>query len=151
MRLTSSAFEPNAALPARYTCEGQNESPPLRWDGVPEGTQAFALILHDPDAVSGDFVHWLMWNIPGDARELPSATVPPGAIQGANGRGEPEFMGPCPPAGTGVHRYRFILLALDAALDLEEGADRDALLAAVAGHELARAELIGLYEHGADA
>lgn len=142
--LTSSAFDEGQPIPERFSCDGDNVSPPLDWGSVPEGTRSLALVLHDPDAPSGDFTHWVGWNIdPGTAglEEGAHATV-----EGANGFGENGYGGPCPPPGHGAHRYFHELFALDIELDLEEGASREQLEDAIEGHVLEGAELIGTYE-----
>ena len=145
MQLTSTAFAPNGPIPSRHTCDGENDNPPLSILEVPPEARGLALIVHDPDAVSGDFAHWVAWNLPPDTHEIKSGLVPPNAIEGVNDFGKNGYGGPCPPEGTGIHRYRFVLFALDTALELPVSAGRDDLLKAMAGHELARAELVGLY------
>ncbi|MFO8011993.1 MAG: YbhB/YbcL family Raf kinase inhibitor-like protein [Phycisphaerae bacterium] len=150
--LTSSAFENGGRIPQHYTGEGDDQSPPLAWTDPPEGTQAFALVCDDPDAPVGTWDHWLIWNIPGNTQELP-AGVPTtetvadlgGAAQGKNGWGNVGYGGPMPPPGHGDHHYNFALYALDAKLDLAPGADKQALMEAVEGHVLGKAELTGLY------
>ncbi len=156
MVLSSSAFEPNRDIPAKYTADGEDVSPPLSWQGVPEGTQEFVLICDDPDAPTPDpWVHWVMYKIPGSTRSLPEA-IPPqerleqpaGALQGVNswhtGR-RIGYRGPSPPPGSGVHHYHFKLYALDAPLDLPPGATKEEVLRAIQGHVLAQAELVGTY------
>jgi len=150
--LTSSAFESNGRIPKRYTGEGEDISPPLAWSDPPDGTQAFALVCDDPDAPVGTFDHWLIWNLPADARELPegvptTATVEGlgGAAQGKSGFGKVGYGGPMPPPGHGDHHYHFRLYALDAPLDLDPGAEKRALEQAMEGHVLGQAELTGLY------
>ena len=142
--LTSPAFHEGQPIPERFSCDGDNVSPPLDWSSPPEGTRSLALILHDPDAPSGDFTHWVGWNIDpgtGGLEEGAHATV-----EGANGFGENGYGGPCPPPGHGAHRYFHELFALDTELDLEEGASREQLEDAIEGHVLGGAELIGTYE-----
>ena len=144
VELTSTAFDDGGRIPERYSCDGDDASPPLAWESLPEGTRSLALIVHDPDAPIGDFTHWVAWNIdpgPGGIGE----DVPPPA-QGANGRGETTYMGPCPPAGDGPHRYVHELFALDTELELERGATREQLEDAIDGHVLGGAELVGTYE-----
>lgn len=150
--LTSAAFEDDGRIPQQYSGEGDDQSPPLAWSDPPEGTQAFALVCDDPDAPAGTWDHWLIWNIPADTQELP-AGVPTtesvadlgGAAQGENGWGNVGYGGPMPPPGHGDHHYHFVLYALDATLDLAPGADKQALMAAMEGHVLGKAELTGLY------
>jgi len=156
MKLTSPAFEHNARIPRKHTGEGEDASPPLRWENPPAGTRAFALICDDPDAVRVAGIvwdHWLIWNLPAETRELPenvgrAPTLPAlgGARQGRNSWPRTGYNGPMPPPGSGPHRYRFRLYALDAPLDLPPNAGRPALEAAMKGHILAEAELVGVYE-----
>jgi Raf kinase inhibitor-like YbhB/YbcL family protein len=141
-RLTSPAFASNATIPERYTCRGDNLSPPLRWTAPPKGTKSFALELHDPDAPrAGGFTHWLAWGIRPSVRGLAVGRRAP--TEGANGSGEPGYTGPCPPSG--IHRYVFTLFALKAPLTLRTGADRAAFRAALKGKVLARARLVGRF------
>jgi len=147
--LTSSAFGEGAPIPDRHTCSGEELSPPLRWTDPPRGTRSFALIVDDPDAPRGTFTHWLLWNLPADAAELPEtgrggARLPDGALQGTNSGGAQGWMGPCPPPG-GPHRYFFTLYALDAELGLPAGAEPDAVRTAVERHTLGQAGLMGRY------
>jgi Raf kinase inhibitor-like YbhB/YbcL family protein len=144
--VTSSAFEANEPIPQRYTCEGDDLSPPLSWDEPPEGTRSFALVVEDPDAPGRVFTHWVAWGIPGDQRALDEGESAPGS--GKNDFGRQGWGGPCPPQGHGPHRYVFRLLALDTAeLELAwGGAGKDELERAVEGHLLAEASLVGTYE-----
>jgi len=141
MELSSPAFDANLPVPAAYTHKGAGLSPPLLIQGAPPGTQSFALVMHDPDAPHGDFLHWTMWNIPAGATALPENEVPPGAAQGANDFGRTGYGPPAPPSGT--HRYVFELYALDGRLALTAGASLKALRAAMENHILARALLTG--------
>lgn len=145
MELSSSAFRQNETIPVRYTCDGDNVSPPLTITGVPDGTVGLALVMDDPDApVAGGFVHWTVWNIDPATAEVPEDAVPQGGIEGQTSAGGGGYRGPCPPSGT--HRYFFKLYALDTELDLDpEAAGREELEAAMEGHILARAELVGTY------
>jgi len=149
IKITSAAFEEGGMIPRKYTCDGSDVSPPLAWSGVPEGTQSIALISDDPDAPMGTWVHWVIFNIPADTSELPE-NVPPGpelpggARQGETDFGRIEYGGPCPPSGT--HRYFFRIYALDAMLDLDSGATKKQLVAAMGGHILAQGELMGKYQ-----
>jgi Raf kinase inhibitor-like YbhB/YbcL family protein len=142
--LTSSVFDEGQPIPEKYSCDGENVSPSLSWSSPPEGTRSFALIVHDPDAPSGDFVHWVAWGIDPGAGGLEEGAHPPG--EGANGFGENGYGGPCPPPGHGAHRYFHELFALDTELDLEEGASSEQLEDAMEGHVLGGAELVGTYE-----
>ena len=140
-QLTSPAFADGDIIPDTYTCRGQNISPPLHIQGVPEGTDNLALIMHDPDAPSGDYLHWALWGINPDMADIGEFTVPNGAFQGTNSDGKAEYIGPCPPSGT--HRYIFDLYALDAQLDLAEGAAREDVMAAINDHRIAHVSLTG--------
>ena len=148
IKVSSEAFEEGGMIPAKYTCDEDDISPPLAWDSVPEGTKTLALICDDPDAPMGTWVHWVLFNLPVDISELPG-NVPPerelesGAKQGTNDFGRIGYGGPCPPGGT--HRYYFKLYALDAELDLEAGARKPKLLEAMEGHILAKGQLMGRY------
>jgi Raf kinase inhibitor-like YbhB/YbcL family protein len=144
LELTSAAFEEGEQIPAKYTCDGDELSPPLAWSSLPAGTRTLALIMHDPDAPSGDFAHWLAWNIDPEPGELPEGAAAP--AEGSNGFGRPGYGGPCPPPGHGAHRYFFHLHALDAELGLEPGAAREHLQDAIEGHVLAEAKLIGIFQ-----
>jgi Raf kinase inhibitor-like YbhB/YbcL family protein len=146
--LSSSEFIHESAVPARFSCDGENISPPLQWSDPPQGTESFALISDDPDAPGGMWVHWLLYNIPANVRTLPEAIppekeLPDGSRYGENSFGRLDYGGPCPPSGT--HRYFFKLYALDVILDLEPGATKEALLQAMEGHILAETVLIGTY------
>jgi len=148
MTLNSTAFTQGNSIPARYTCTSEDISPPLSWDAPPAGTQSLALIMDDPDAPAGTWVHWVIYNIPASARGLtenirPDAQLTDGSLQGKNSWGKLGYGGPCPPSGT--HRYFFKLYALDTVLELKSGASKSALLAAMEGHILSYAELMGTY------
>ena len=142
MELTSPAFAAGEPIPAAHTCDGADTPPPLGWSGVPAGAQALALIVDDPDAPRGTWLHWTVWNLPVAPGALPGA-----GVEGVNDFGNVGWGGPCPPSGT--HRYVFRLFALDAPLALAEGASRAELEGAMKGHVLARAELMGTYRRRA--
>ncbi|MBI4496425.1 MAG: YbhB/YbcL family Raf kinase inhibitor-like protein [Chloroflexi bacterium] len=147
--LMSSAFQMGQSIPARFTCDGHNVSPPLAWNGNPEATRALALIMDDPDAPGGVFTHWVLFNLPADLRGLaeavpPTEQAPDGSMQGRNDFGKIGYGGPCPPEGS-PHRYRFTLYALGRPLLLAPGASKSDLLEAMQGHILAQAELVGAY------
>jgi len=149
IKITSSAFEEGGLIPAKYTCDGADVSPPLQWDAVPEGTRSIALICDDPDAPMGTWVHWVLFNLPSDAKELAEnipteETLPNGAKQGVNDFGRIGYGGPCPPGGT--HRYFFKIYALDTEVDLQAGADKRRLLKTMEGHILGQDQLIGKYK-----
>jgi Raf kinase inhibitor-like YbhB/YbcL family protein len=147
--LKSGVFAPGAAIPQAHTCDGADASPPLTWSGAPAGTRAFALVVHDPDAPAGDWLHWVAWNIPAGTHALPAGiskkeSLPDGTQQGRNDFGKPGYGGPCPPGGT--HHYVFALYALDAMLTLSPDAPRDRIEKEIRAHELAMTELTGIYE-----
>jgi len=150
LQLTSDAFINGQSIPAKYTCIGKGISPALAWTEPPAGTQAFALIVDDPDAPGQTWVHWVLFNISASARSLQEdlpitgKNVDPNAIfVGSNSSGNASYQGPCPPSGT--HRYFFKLYALDTTLSLLSGATKDQLLKAMDGHILAQAELLGTF------
>lgn len=143
MIIASAAFERNGSIPAKYTCDGENISPPLTFSGVPEETKSLALIVDDPDATRGTWVHWTMWNIVPKTINIAPDSTPPGTVEGKTSFGKPGYGGPCPPSGT--HRYFFKLYALDANLNLDEKAEKQDLESAMAGHVLGQAELMGTY------
>jgi hypothetical protein len=143
--LTSPAFAEGADIPRRHTCDGENRSPRLTWRDPPAGARSFALIVDDPDAPSGTFTHWVLFNVPGGSTELPEAATV--GRSGRNDFGKSGYGGPCPPKGHGPHRYFFKLSALDVdALKLGDGASRAQLEAAMQGHILGTAQLVGRYK-----
>lgn len=142
MRLTSDLFQDNTPIPPAYTCKGPGMSPSLRITDIPAEAVSLALIMHDPDAPGGDFVHWLVWNIDSATEFIEEGAVPAAARQGVNGFGNIGYGGPCPPSGT--HRYVFELYALNTLLDMREGADRATLETALSQHIVATARLVGL-------
>lgn len=148
LSLSSSAFDHQSSIPSRYTCDGEDISPPLDWGEAPSGTQAYALIMDDPDAPAGTWDHWVLYNIPASVSLLeagipPDEELPNGALHGRNSWQDLGYGGPCPPDGT--HRYFFRLYALDSALDLSAGANKEQVLEAMEGHILGQAELMGTY------
>lgn len=149
--VSSPAFTDGQSIPTRYTCEGEDVSPPLQFTGVPKGTASLALIVDDPDAPDPaaptmTWVHWLLYDLPPDTGGLPEAVTafPPGTRFGTNDFGRTRYGGPCPPIGE--HRYRFKLYALDTMLPDLGRPDKEALLQAMDGHILEQALLIGLYQ-----
>jgi Raf kinase inhibitor-like YbhB/YbcL family protein len=147
--LTSAAFRSNGPISKKYTCDGDDISPPLSWTAPPEGTKSFALILDDPDAPVGTWVHWVLFNIPADTRSLPEDApaddqLPDGSRHGKNSWRRVGYGGPCPPPGS-AHTYVFKLYALAAKLDLPAGATMENVTDASTGKILARAELRGSY------
>lgn len=143
MNISSSVFQPGGPLPSKYTCDGEDISPPLTLSGVPAESQSLALIVDDPDAPRGDWVHWLLWNIPPNTGEILENSVPAGAVQGLTDFRRNDWGGPCPPSG--VHRYFFKLYALDTVLDLPANSGKAELEVALQGHILAEATLMGTY------
>ncbi len=131
-------------IPQRYTCEGENVCPTLMITDPPIDTQSFAIIVHDHDAQSGDFAHWLIWNIDPAVHEILKETTPIGATEGMNDFGAVGWGGPCPPSGK--HRYEFHLYALDTTLELETTSKKEDLRNAIRGHTLEEASIVGLYE-----
>jgi Raf kinase inhibitor-like YbhB/YbcL family protein len=154
MQLTSPAFKAGESIPVDYTCDGKDVSPPLTWINAPANVGSFALVMEDPDAPAGTWIHWLIYNIPGDSRKLEAAIKKTdrgsdGAIQGASWGVDTferkGYWGPCPPSGQS-HRYVFTLVALDQALALPPSATKSDFSRAIAGHILRKAELTGIYE-----
>ncbi len=150
LQLTSDAFTTGQSIPTKYSCIGKNISPALAWTEPPAGTQSFALIMDDPDAPGRTWVHWVLFNIPANLRDLQEdlpitgKNVDPNAVYvGNNSSGKPSYQGPCPPSGT--HRYFFKLYALDTIISLLPGATKDQLLKAMDSHILAQAELMGTF------
>ena len=148
--IQSAKFANGEMIPVQFTCDGEDQSPPLAWRDPPAGTRSFALIVHDPDAPAGDWVHWVLYDVPAERRDLPEGVPRRAVVEGIGTQGRNDFRrvgwgGPCPPRGA-AHRYRFHLMALDTSVALESGVEREALLAAVRGHVLAEAELTGRYQ-----
>jgi len=146
--ITSTAFKHEGMIPKQYTCDGTDISPQLAWLNVPESTKSFALICDDPDAPVGDWVHWVLYNLPADTREIREkiandAKLSNGALHGTNDFGKYGYGGPCPPGGT--HRYFFKLYALDSMLNLTGKITKRSLLDAMKGRTLGQAELMGKY------
>lgn len=149
IKLTSAAFEEGGMIPAKYTCDGEDFSPPLKWDNVPAGIQSIALICDDPDAPMGTWVHWVIFNLPAEKRELAEnspddETFPDGTRQGINDFGSIGYGGPCPPGGT--HRYFFKIYALDVIIDLVSIVDKETLLREIEGHIIGQGKLMGKYQ-----
>ena len=142
LKLTSSAFEHQDIMLSEFTCDGAGISPPLTISEIPENTKSIALVSDDPDAVSGTFVHWVVWNIPPDTREIEKGTVL--GIEGNNDFGRKGYGAPCPPSGT--HRYFFKMYALDIEIEMQEGSSKAELEGAMEGHIIDKAELIGNYQ-----
>lgn len=143
--MISPVFRSNSPIPPQYTCRGQNVNPSLNIFNIPSQTQSLTLIMHDPDAPGGDFLHWLVWDITPGTESISVNDVPVGAVQGKNGAGKNQYMGPCPPKGTGTHRYVFNLFALDITLDLPAGSSLKEVMAAQNGHVIDECTLTGLF------
>ncbi|MDP3726680.1 MAG: YbhB/YbcL family Raf kinase inhibitor-like protein [bacterium] len=146
MKIESSAFKHNTLIPQKYTCDGENINPALMFLNIPKGTKSLALIMDDPDAPVGLWVHWVLWNISPDTKEIEENYTPKDAIEGMTSFGKEGYGGPCPP--NGEHRYFFKLYALDSELVLPTTADKETLEEAMVGRVLEKAELIGLYSRG---
>ncbi len=150
MTLISEAFEPGETIPDRYTCEGDDVSPPLKWREVPPEAESLVLICDDPDAPGGTWSHWVLYDLPSGKSSLdegisPDPELPDGGVHGRNGFGHLGYGGPCPPRGE-MHHYYFRLYALNEKLDLPPGATRSQVLDRVEGHTLAKTELMGQYQ-----
>lgn len=142
--LSSPVFENNGNIPVKYTCDGTDINPPLTIDNVPAHTKSLALIVDDPDAPMGTWVHWVVWNIKPEAKGIKENTVPEGGRQGINDFRKHEYGGPCPPSGT--HRYFFKLYALNRTLELSTNSDKADLVKAMKGHIVSQNQIIGLYK-----
>jgi Raf kinase inhibitor-like YbhB/YbcL family protein len=149
LQLSSSAFSANGMIPKKYSCDGADVSPPVNWSGAPATAQSFALIMDDPDAPAGTWVHWVLYNLPANAKELAEGVekqeqLANGALQGRNDFRKFGYGGPCPPPGK-PHRYFFKLYALDNKVTVNAGAGKSDLEQAMKGHILGQAELVGRY------
>ena len=142
IKITSSAFQEGGNVPSKFTCEGSDTSPPLQITGIPSQAKSLVLIADDPDAPSGLFTHWLIWNIPPQTTSISEGNAPRG-VHGTNDFGKSGYKGPCPPSGT--HKYSFKVFALDRELDLHGGSKRSQLDAAMKGYVIAQGELVGRY------
>ena len=157
IQLQSPAFGPNQHMPRKYTGDGENVSPPIKWSGLPPGTRELALIVDDPDAPMAEpFVHWVIYKIPSDSPGLPEQLpkspkprTPDHTLQGKNTYRHIGYDGPAPPPGHGLHHYHFRVYALDKPLEVETGLDNKSLLASMSGHILDTGELVGTYERPA--
>ena len=153
IKLYSNAFKEGELIPVKYTCQGANISPELHWNNVPKDVKSFALIVEDPDAPGGDFVHWIIYNIPGNTNELheditPSRNIPDEVMLGTNSFGKIGYGGPCPPSGK-PHRYYFRIYALDTILhQMESGATKQQLLKVMEKHIIGEGFLMGKYQRG---
>jgi len=143
MQITSKAFQNGEIIPPKYTCDGVDVNPPLEFSDIPKNTKSLALIVDDPDAASGDWVHWLVWNMSATSTGISEDSVPNEAVIGTTDFGNKAYGGPCP--GSGQHRYIFKLYALDEALKLSSFSVKKDLLEAMNGHILGQAQMVGLY------
>ncbi len=148
LAVTSRAFSFNGAIPVDYTCDGADRSPPLTWSAPPSGTKSLAILAMDPDAVGGEFVHWVAYNLRADALALPENTDASelGGVSGSNGFGRIGYSGPCPPKME-LHSYTFRVYALDTVLPVRSGVSAEELTAAMSGHVLAQGALVGTFSH----
>ncbi|HEY4397088.1 MAG TPA: YbhB/YbcL family Raf kinase inhibitor-like protein [Acidimicrobiia bacterium] len=147
--VASAAFGSNQAIPSGFTCDGSNASPPLKFGAVPKASKDVALIMTDPDAPTGTFVHWVAWHLPKSG--LPEQTVPAGVVQGKNTFGNQAYGGPCPPAGSPPHHYIFTVSAVSKPITLAPGATAEELRAAIKGKVLAQGKLTGTYQRATGA
>ncbi|MCV7259799.1 YbhB/YbcL family Raf kinase inhibitor-like protein [Mycobacterium shimoidei] len=143
--VSSSAFADNAEIPVEYTCKGRNVPPPLRWENVPAAAKSLALVVDDPDAVGGLYVHWVVTGIPPSTTEIGGGPLPEQASVSVNSGGKAEYLGPCPPAGTGVHHYRFQLYALSEPLALAPTTAAQEATQSIANAAIADTRTVGLF------
>lgn len=143
MKITSPAFLENQQIPSTYSCDGDNINPPLETSNVPKNTKSLTIIMDDPDAPSGTFTHWLIWNISPETKEISEGDWPDGAEQGLNDGGELGYMGPCPPKGT--HHYHFKLYALNKKLDVSPNITKEELEKEIESALIEKSELVGTY------
>jgi Raf kinase inhibitor-like YbhB/YbcL family protein len=146
LRISSPVFKNNGSIPAKYTCTGKDINPPLLIENIPAKAKSLVLIVDDPDAPRGTWVHWVLWNISPGTGEIKEDSVPAGAVQGVNDFRRNDYGGPCPPSGT--HRYFFKVYALDTVLDLSRNSTKADIEKAMKGHIIEQSEVIGLYEKG---
>ena len=146
LKVTSSAFRDGGKIPAKYTCDGSNVSPPLRIESLPKAAKSLVLIADDPDAPGKTWIHWLVWNIDPKTIEIREGSVPINAVEGTSDFGKAAYGGPCPPSGS--HRYYFKVYALDTTLLLPSSAKKEALEKAMVGHVLTKGSLMGTYARG---
>ena len=144
MKIVSTVFKNNQMIPQKYTCDGKNINPPLQIIDIPKEAKSLVLIVDDPDAPSGDWVHWLVWNIPPTIKFISENESPQGAIQGTNDSGRQNYDGPCPPSG--IHHYQFKIYVLDTILNLPSNSRKKDLENSMQGHILNKDMLLGLYQ-----
>ena len=145
IKIESPSFKNNEMIPSKYTCDGANVNPPLVISGTPEDAKSLVLIVDDPDAPSKTWVHWVIWNIDPNTKEIPENTIPKGAVEGMTDFKRQGYGGPCPPSG--IHHYHFKIYALDITISLDSSASVADIQKVMQGHILDNAELIGLYGH----
>ena len=143
MKIESPAFKSNKLIPPKYTCDGENVNPPLLISDVPENARSLVLIVDDPDAPRGTWVHWTVWNINPHIKEIQENSCPQNAVEGMTDSGRPGYGGPCPPSGT--HRYFFKLFALDTTLDIDNSVEAPDIEKEIEDNILVKAQLVGLY------
>ncbi len=143
MKIISTAFQNSTKIPSKYTCDGENVNPPLEFIDIPNNTKSFVLVMDDPDAPMGTFVHWVLFNIEPKTKGINENSVPDSSIQGLNSTNKTGYVGACPPSGT--HRYFFKLYALDSIIDLPQNPTKQMLEEKMQGHIIDQAELVGLY------
>lgn len=143
IEVTSTAFAPDDPIPAIYTCDGSNVSPPLAWTDVPDAARELAVVVDDPDAPRGTYTHWILFGLPPSVESLAAGSPPTNAKQARNSNGQVSYTGPCPPTGT--HHYRFTVYAFDEPLDLADGADTDEALTTISGEAIAQGRLVGTF------
>jgi len=143
-KISSSAFEKGGEIPQKYTCDGENVNPPLQFENVPAKTKSLALVFDDMDAPKGSYVHWILWNIAPNIKEIKEKSVPEGAVQGENGFKKQNYGGPCPPRR--AHKYVFKIYALDSPLKLDPHSTKTDLEKAMEGHVIAQAQWMGVYK-----
>ncbi len=143
--MSSPAFGDNTQIPAEYSCNGRNVPPPLGWENPPPGTESLALVVDDPDAVGGLYIHWVVTGIPPTVTQIVEGALPDGAHVGLNSGGDAAYLGPCPPAGTGVHHYRFQLYALGKPLTLAPTTPALEVAQSIASEAIATVSTVGLF------
>ncbi len=143
MIVTSAKFNNSSPIPSIYSCDGKSINPPITIEKIPTNTKSLILIMDDPDAPTGTFTHWLLWNIPPNISELKENSIPEKSVVGSNSAGKIGYIGPCPPSGK--HRYFFRIYVLDILLNLPQGSSRDQLERAMENHVVSKGELMGTY------
>jgi Raf kinase inhibitor-like YbhB/YbcL family protein len=145
--VSSTAFAEGAPIPVQHSCDGDDVSPPLAWEGVPDGAEALALVLDDPDAGGGTYVHWVLYGLDPSLTGLDEGALPDGARQADNADGNSDYAGPCPPEADDAHTYRFTLYALDEAISADDGSGQADVLGDIRDAAVARGTLTGTFDH----